>query len=76
VTADLARAMQAAQPPRALYVALALAAIGLAVLAAKRQLRQGSDLGAPVSLRHRSRRHITGCGLSQHCLSGSSVKGQ
>lgn len=46
----MARVLHTSQPPRALYLALALAAIGLAVLAAKRQLAQGSDLGAVVCL--------------------------
>lgn len=46
----MARVFHTSQPPRGLYVALALAAIGLAVLAAKRQLAQGSDLGAVVCL--------------------------
>jgi alpha-1,2-mannosyltransferase len=42
----LARLFHTAHPSRALYLALALTALGMAVLAARRQLDQGSDLGA------------------------------
>lgn len=46
----MARVLRTPQPPRALYLVLALAALSLAVLAARHQLAQGSDLGAVVCL--------------------------
>lgn len=46
----MARVLGTPKPPRALYLVLALAVLSLAVLAAKRQLAQGSDLGAVVCL--------------------------
>jgi alpha-1,2-mannosyltransferase len=46
----MARVFHTSQPPRVLYLALSFATISLAVLAARRQLAQGSDLGAVVCL--------------------------
>ena len=46
----MARVWQTSQPPRELYLALVLTVIGLSVLAAQRQLAQGSELGALVCI--------------------------
>ena len=46
----MARVLHTSQPPRGLYLVLALTAIGLALLAAQRQLAQGSELGAVVCI--------------------------